>query len=210
MDFFSIQRDELRHKMMFKVLGHRILSISKPNSKYKRQLASMQQEINNLHNLLNYVIDTKRITAAKGKIKEIYIKSCKIVEKVDIICKKYNINYWIDFGTLLGAVRYKGFVPWDIDIYLLRDDCEKLKEILKSDFLNTNISVREVGYINHCQIRVSQKNNLVGTDIFPVDKYSAVEISEEEKMSLNERVKKEPRKFGLHPLFETKLSSEIL
>lgn len=192
MKFFSIERDKQRNKTNFRFLGYRILSISKSDKKYKRQIATMQKEINNLHNLMNYAIDIRSIPVATGKIRNIQLKSSKILEKIDIICKKHNIKYWIDFGTLLGAVRHKGFVPWDddIDICLLRDDYEKLREILKSNFLNTDISVREVGFINHFQIRVSQDDNLVGIDIFPVDKYFTSKISEEEKICLNERIKK--------------------
>ena len=66
--------------------------------------------------------------------KEIDVEGLKqvqldILRAVHVFCKNNGINYSLSSGTLIGAIRHKGFIPWDddIDICLLREDYEKLE-----------------------------------------------------------------------------------
>lgn len=58
------------------------------------------------------------------KMKQIWQTELSILDSIDAICRKNNIKYFAMNGTLLGAVRHNGFIPWDddLDIGMLRDD----------------------------------------------------------------------------------------
>ena len=111
----------------------------------------------------------------------------EVLVELDNICRKYNLRYSLAAGTMIGAIRHKGFIPWDddIDILMLREDYEKLRAILTE--VNNPIcrwmsydTDKDYGYffakVIHKQTRVvdpfcNRKNAPLGVsvDIFPVD-----------------------------------------
>ena len=63
------------------------------------------------------------------------MRMLEILLEVDKICKKHDISYWLSSGTLIGALRHDGFIPWDddLDIEMMRKDYLRLMEVLPKE-----------------------------------------------------------------------------
>ncbi len=107
------------------------------------------------------------------------------------ICDEHQLFYWLYAGTLLGAVRHKGFIPWDddIDTCMAREDIDKLREILK-DNQEYRLTVRYDAWGFCKQIRFTYKDSPVPVfiDVFPFDWISEATY---EKWEGNQKVKRE-------------------
>lgn len=70
-----------------------------------------------------------------SKLREAQMAILEILKYVDGLCRKHNLCYWLSSGTLLGAIRHGGFIPWDddIDIEMPLKDYRKLRKIMIRD-----------------------------------------------------------------------------
>ncbi|HEY8463531.1 MAG TPA: LicD family protein [Bacillota bacterium] len=125
-------------------------------------------------------------------LREAQLVMLRILKQVDIICRENQIPYWLDAGTLLGAVRHQGFIPWDddVDICMLRSDYEKFlkiappllpAELFLQNFYTDPYCIHNFSKIRDENSRFVDANEQNGQicyhqgiyiDIFPVDKLS--------------------------------------
>ena len=132
-----------------------------------------------------------------AKRKQIWAKELEILIEFDRICTKYGLQYCLDGGTLLGAVRHGGFIPWDddLDVNMPREDYEVARQILPQELpeifewqdMYTNLShctyeqITEYHRLPFAKIRnknttaiepppmPSSVNQGIWMDIFPLD-----------------------------------------
>ena len=121
-------------------------------------------------------------------IREIQQMELGIMEYIHEVCQKIGVKYFLAYGSLIGAVRHKGFIPWDddMDICMLREDYEKLQDYL---IANPDERYEVMSYKNNLNyvypfmkvqdnqtylleedVRIDS-NMGIYVDIFPVDGY---------------------------------------
>lgn len=79
--------------------------------------------------------DLSRYNPEGSTLRKAQLRMLSILIEVDKICRKHKIDYFVDSGTLLGAVRHGGFIPWDddLDIAIRREDLPRLRKALQEE-----------------------------------------------------------------------------
>lgn len=117
-------------------------------------------------------------------LQDIQKESLRILRSVHRFCEDNNIRYSLAYGTMIGAARHKGFIPWDndIDIYMPRPDYEKFCNSFQADGLNIISEKDDECYINFCRVYDIERtiakvhfpsseyyNGGLWIDVFPMD-----------------------------------------
>ena len=124
-----------------------------------------------------------------SEIKRAWAAELEVLFEIDKICKKHNIQYFADWGTLLATVRHEGFIPWDddLDIVMKRDDYKRFMEIAQNElpeefsvynfrnhdnlwlFLGRVVGKQRICFEEDHLERFHQFPYIVGVDIFVLD-----------------------------------------
>ncbi len=101
-------------------------------SEYRLQ-ASIEKLDAKMKLLLDNSLEIRTLKPASGRLRLKQEIELQMLRMLDAVARKSSIQYWLDYGTLLGAVRHGGFVPWDddVDVGVIRNDLNPLLQSLK-------------------------------------------------------------------------------
>jgi lipopolysaccharide cholinephosphotransferase len=88
---------------------------------------------------------SEEVTLSKEQLRQLQLNELELIVEVDRICRKNHIKYSLDGGTLLGAIRHKGFIPWDddADVIFTRHEYAKFYRACKKDLKKDQFFLQE-------------------------------------------------------------------
>lgn len=99
----------------------------------------------------------RTLPKATGGMRLLQLGCAQLLHEFDTLCQENNITYWLAFGTLLGAVRHAGFIPWDddVDLGMMREDIERLASLVNVGESRYRVTVVYDWYARCRQVRFS-------------------------------------------------------
>lgn len=154
------------------------------------KLKVLKKHIKKRKNVFPKGTDITKIPPAEGLLRQLQLAELSLIKEVDEVCSKNNLQYWLDWGTLLGSYRHKGFIPWDddVDLAMMRTDLEKFSKIFNEQVTNKDV---------YCEPFVDEHNptkyflkirhkkiSQISIDIFVMDfYYKKLDLKQKIKMS---------------------------
>ncbi|MCQ2429419.1 MAG: LicD family protein [Clostridia bacterium] len=175
---------------------------------------SIEEEISTIHYFLNSYFDITSFPPATGVLRKAQLVDAELLRIFDSICEKHGLTYWLDYGTLLGAYRHKGFIPWDddLDVAMPRADYDRAFDILYNDLKNTIIEIHNG---NERRIALSIWKAGAIMDIFPIDNVPSDAVSSHDALRLKAKqyrryYKKKCNKKSISPILLSQKKEQVI
>ena len=141
---------------------------------YIRKELGIDELEDNIYTLLNHAADITMCRPAEGNLRAVQLAGTELLKLFDSVCRKESLTYWLDWGTLLGAVRHKGFVPWDddLDVCMPREDYQRAIPILTKYFSEVEgYDVKNSEEAERTWFWISNWDVGIHLDVFPIDHF---------------------------------------
>lgn len=108
--------------------------LNKNNKKLANEIKQINMVLDSYHKMFT-VIFLEHELKPIGLWKQVQELSTEMMNFIDKVSTKHGLSYWLDFGTLLGAVRHEGFIPWDddVDLAMMRKDFDRFQIVFQEE-----------------------------------------------------------------------------
>lgn len=169
---------------------------------------ALEESVDSLYYYLNKVCDIRSFPKAEGSLRELQLCDAELLRVFDAVCREHGLCYWLDFGTLLGARRHGGFIPWDddLDVSMPREDFDGAFGILPEEMKKCGIEVKP---FPNCPMGVfgfsfRHLETGVWLDVFPMDAYYTDSGPDEVRETLLRGVRQYRKYYDRHKLKMTR------
>lgn len=191
----------LIRKIRRNVKQHGVIATAQKSLQHAIGLGDVKEEVESLHYFLNVFRDASNVPPASNMdLRILQLCDVQFLRIVTKMCDSLGLKYWLDYGSLLGAVRHKGFIPWDddIDISMPRSDYNnaiiKLREALSS----YGIQYFEIKKLGHIRFGYNTSQTGIWIDILAMDDYHTEEDREKVIKMLGDTLPKYRMMYNRH------------
>ena len=144
-NIFSVKNENLHKVITIFCIKLKFKNYKKYYKMYRNLYENMEKQLISYERSINYIqkhINASDIKPATGELRDFQLKTLNFCVEFLEDFNNLGINYFLTGGNLLGAIRHKGFIPWDddFDIGMLREDYERCNEYLRNKYRNIDNS----------------------------------------------------------------------
>jgi len=198
-NIFSITYDEADCRTVVRFLG------------LKLKIAGKELKDNKFQDFKDAGGKITEAPQADGPLRITQLANYQLMKEADAYCRKHGLKLWLTFGTLLGAVRHGGFIPWDddIDVEMTREDYNKLIQLINAD-TGLDFYAEMIHTPKDCNIFLKIRHKKIPgifIDITPIDE-TGEQLTKKQRLNLSNKIKRFRRKMNRQILKFTKTGDE--